>query len=43
MCRGRNDPPDLPGTLAELERLAAAGAVRQSPIGDDQRLWLPAA
>jgi 2-hydroxychromene-2-carboxylate isomerase len=43
VCRGRNDPPDLPGTLAELERLAAAGAVRQSPIGDDQRLWLPAA
>ena len=43
VCRGRNDPPDLAGTLAELERLAGAGAVRQGPIGDDQRLWLPAA
>jgi len=43
VCRGRNDPPDPSGTLAELERLAGAGAIRQSPIGDDQRLWLPAA
>jgi 2-hydroxychromene-2-carboxylate isomerase len=43
VCRGRNDPPDLPGTLADLERLAGSGEIRQSPIGDDQRLWLPAA
>jgi hypothetical protein len=43
VCRDRNDPPDLPGTRAELERLAEAGAIRQSPIGDDQTLWLPAA
>jgi 2-hydroxychromene-2-carboxylate isomerase len=43
VCRDRNDPADLPGTEAELSRLADAGAIRQSAIGDDQRLWLPAA
>jgi 2-hydroxychromene-2-carboxylate isomerase len=42
VCRDRNDPADMPGTEAELARLADAGAIRQSAIGDDQRLWLPA-
>jgi 2-hydroxychromene-2-carboxylate isomerase len=42
VCRGRNDPPDVPGTQAELMRLADAGSIRQRSIGDDQRLWLPA-
>ncbi len=43
VCRERNDPADLPGTEAELARLADAGAVRRSPIGDDQTLWHAAA
>ena len=42
VCRGRNDPPDVPGIQAELTRLAEAGSIRRSPIGDDQSLWLPA-
>lgn len=42
VCRDRNDPPDVPGIEAELRRLAEAGIIRQSPIGDDQSLWLPA-
>jgi len=43
VCRDRNDPADLPGTEAELARLADAGTVRRSPIGDDQSLWHTAA
>jgi 2-hydroxychromene-2-carboxylate isomerase len=43
VCRDRNDPADLAGTEAELARLADAGAVRRSPIGDDQSLWHAAA
>jgi hypothetical protein len=43
VCRGRNDPPDVPGIQAELTRLAEARSIRESPIGDDQSLWLPAA
>ena len=43
VCRERNEPADLPGTEAELTRLAEAGAVRRSPIGDDQTLWHAAA
>lgn len=43
VCRGRNDPPDLPGTESELVRLASSGAIRQSPIGDDSSLWHAAA
>jgi len=43
VCRERNDPADLSATGAELERLAEDGAVRRSPIGDDQTLWHAAA
>jgi 2-hydroxychromene-2-carboxylate isomerase len=43
VCRDRNDPADLPGTETELARLAEAGAVRRSPIGDDSSLWHAAA
>jgi 2-hydroxychromene-2-carboxylate isomerase len=43
VCRDRNDPADLPGTEAELARLADAAIVRGSPIGDDQSLWHAAA
>ena len=43
VCRGRNDPPDLAGTLAELTSLAESGAIRRSPIGDDGSLWHAAA
>ena len=43
VCRDRNDPPDLGGTQQELARLAEAGAVRRSPIGDDSSLWHAAA
>jgi 2-hydroxychromene-2-carboxylate isomerase len=43
VCRDRNDPPDLAGTHAELTRLAEAGAIRRSPIGDDGSLWSQAA
>jgi 2-hydroxychromene-2-carboxylate isomerase len=43
VCRDRNDPADLPGTEAELERLAGAGAIRRSSIGDDAALWHAAA
>ena len=43
VCRDRNDPADLPGTEAELARLADAGSIRRSPIGDDQSLWHAAA
>jgi len=42
VCRERNDPPDVPGTQAELTRLAQDGGIRRTPIGDDQDLWLPA-
>ena len=43
VCRGRNDPPDLAGTLAALNGLAESGAIRQSPVGDDSSLWHAAA
>jgi 2-hydroxychromene-2-carboxylate isomerase len=43
VCRERNDPPDLAGTQAELERLDGSGAIRRTPIGDDSSLWQPAA
>ena len=42
VCRGRNDPPDIQGTQAELTRLAEGGGIRRTSIGDDQDLWLPA-
>ena len=43
VCRGRNDPPDVAGTLEALTGLAESGAVRRSPIGDDGSLWHAAA
>ncbi len=43
VCRGRNDPPDIAGTLTALEGLAESGAIRRSPIGDASNLWHPAA
>jgi hypothetical protein len=43
VCRDRNDPADIPGTDAELVRLAGSGAIRRSPIGDDASLWQAAA
>ena len=43
VCRGRNDPPDLAGTLAALTGLAESGVIRRSPIGDDGSLWHAAA
>jgi 2-hydroxychromene-2-carboxylate isomerase len=39
VCRERNEPADLPGTEAELARLAEAGEIQRSPIGDDAALW----
>ena len=42
VCRGRNDPPDIQGTQAQLARLAESGGIRRTSIGDDQDLWLPA-
>ena len=41
-CRERNDDPDLAGTRAALDALAAAGRLRRTPIGDDDGLWQPA-
>jgi 2-hydroxychromene-2-carboxylate isomerase len=43
VCRDRNDDPDLAAAAAALERLEHAGAVRRTPIGDDQSLWQPIA
>jgi 2-hydroxychromene-2-carboxylate isomerase len=43
VCRDRNDAPDPAAAAAALERLEHAGAVRRTPIGDDQSLWQPVA
>jgi 2-hydroxychromene-2-carboxylate isomerase len=41
VCRERNDDPDPDATSAALHRLARAGAVKRTPIGDDRSLWQP--
>jgi 2-hydroxychromene-2-carboxylate isomerase len=41
VCRDRNDDPDPAAAADALERLERAGAVRRTPIGDDQSLWQP--
>jgi 2-hydroxychromene-2-carboxylate isomerase len=43
VCRDRNDDPDLAAAAAALELLEHTGAVRRTPIGDDQSLWQPIA
>ncbi|HYX84107.1 MAG TPA: DsbA family protein [Gaiellales bacterium] len=43
VCRGRNDPRDIPATRAALERLRESGAATGTPLGDDDVLWRPRA
>ena len=43
VCRDRNDDPDPAAAAVVLERLEHDGAVRRTPIGDDQSLWQPVA
>jgi hypothetical protein len=39
VCRDRNDDPDPAAAAVALELLERDGAVRRTPIGDDQSLW----